>query len=73
MRNTVKIFSAFLGILLVLNTTASAKIIVQNGGWLRVIVTDAQNRVIAGAKCVLSQNKKEVAEVQTDATGTAIF
>ncbi len=40
---------------------------------LRVTVTDTQNQTIAGAKCVLSQNKKILAEVLTDGNGAASF
>ena len=40
---------------------------------LRVTVTDAQNQVVTGAKCVLSQNQKTVAEVETGIDGTASF
>lgn len=71
MENTVKNFSAVLWILLALSITANAQVAMPNQ--LRVVVTDAQNQVIAGAKCVLSQNKKTIAEVQTDARGAAIF
>lgn len=65
------IFGAVIGILLALNIAANAQNVQPNG--LRLVVTDAQNEVIAGAKCVLSQNKKIIAETQTDATGTAVF
>ncbi|MGI8469695.1 MAG: carboxypeptidase regulatory-like domain-containing protein, partial [Pyrinomonadaceae bacterium] len=71
MKIQVKIFGSILGILLALSITAPAQIIPPNR--LRVVVTDAQNEFVAGAKCVLSQNKKEVAEAQTDASGAAIF
>ncbi len=71
MKSVIKNFSLILGFLLVLNSNDNA----QNAtlGGLRVVVTDAQNQVIAGAKCALSQNKKIIAEVQTDESGTATF
>lgn len=71
MKSAVKIFSIVLGILLALNINASAQNVVPVN--LRVVVADAQTRVIAGAKCVLSQNKRTIAEVQTDENGAAAF
>ncbi len=71
MKNAVKIFISILGILFFLNIAGSA----QNtaSGQLRVVVTDAQNQAIAGARCVLSQNGKIIAEAQTDESGAANF
>ena len=71
MKYRFTIFGAVLVILLAFDITANAQNVVTNQ--LRVVVTDAQTQLIAGAKCVLSQNKKTVAEVQTDAGGTVIF
>lgn len=65
------IVSAIVGILLVLNSAANAQNAASSE--LRLVVTDAQNEVVAGAKCILSQNKKTIAELQTDAVGTAVF
>jgi hypothetical protein len=65
------ILGAFIGILLVLNVAANAQNVAPNG--LRLVVTDAQNEVVAGARCVLSQNKKAIAEAQTDTGGAAVF
>ncbi len=65
------IVNAIIGILLALNIAANAQNAQPNK--LRLIVADAQNEVVAGAKCVLSQNKKIITETQTDATGTAVF
>ena len=70
MKNKRKFFSVLLGILLALNLTAAAQNAVKQ--W-RVIVSDAQNQAVAGAKCILSQDKKTIAEIQTDADGAAIF
>ena len=71
MKVRITILGIILGGLFVLNITTAAQSNVQNG--LRLTILDNQSQVIAGAKCVLSQNSKTASEVQTDASGMAIF
>jgi len=72
MRRKTDIFKAMLIILFALNAVAEAQSDESANAW-RVIVTDSQKQFIAGAKCVLLQDRKIIAEVQTDTNGTAGF
>jgi hypothetical protein len=40
---------------------------------LRVVVTDAQGLAVAGARCVLTQNDKQIAAIESNAEGAAEF
>ena len=42
-------------------------------GRLRVVVKDSQEKVIPGASCLLTQNRRVVEGSQTDLTGTVVF
>lgn len=70
MKNAVIRFITILGILLCINSVTRA----QNALFqFHVAVIDLQNKVIPGAKCVLSQNGKAIKETPTDDNGAAIF
>ena len=71
MKSKTIILCAVFGVWFVLNFNADAQTAAPNA--LRVVVSDNQNQAIAGAKCVLSQAEKTVAEVQTDSGGAASF
>lgn len=72
MKKAVKFFGVFFAVLLALNIAVNAQIPASNQ-LLRVTVTDAQGQVIVGANCILTQNKKIIAQAQTDVSGMAIF
>ncbi len=67
----LKILGVIFGILMILNLPADAQINSLNE--LRLNVLDAQNQVIPGARCVLSQNQTTIAETISDERGTATF
>ena len=71
MNSKITILGVILGVLCALNINVDAQTAAPNN--LRVVVSDNQSRAIEGAKCVLSQDKKTIAEVQTGADGTAAF
>ena len=71
MKSKTIILCAVFGVWLLLNINADAQTAAPNA--LRVVVSDNQNQAIAGAKCVLSQAGKTIAEIQTDSGGAATF
>ena len=71
MEKSVKIFMARLGLLLALSIAAAAQKAAPNQ--LRLVITDAQNEAVAGANCILSQDKKIIVEAQSGADGTVVF
>lgn len=72
MRIESKFLGAIITVLLGLILFADAQIPASQTA-LRIIVTDAQQQVVAGAHCTLLQNKKVTAQAETDASGTAVF
>ncbi|MGI9035312.1 MAG: TonB-dependent receptor [Pyrinomonadaceae bacterium] len=71
MKGVLKLFCAAAAVVFLWNTAAIAQNIELQR--LSLSVTDAQGQVVAGAKCTLLQNNKQIAQAQTDENGAAVF
>ena len=72
MKSAVKIFGFVVLSVCGLTNLIVAQSRAASNDW-RVVVADAQERLIVGAKCVLRRDQKIVAEVVTNESGAAIF
>lgn len=69
---SVLIFLLFLFAVLLTNSLLGQGVSTLRGS-LRVVVNDSQEKVIPGASCLLTQNRRVVEGSHTDLTGTVVF